>query len=328
MTIKRILVTGASGCIGHYIAEALIQETEHELFLLVRNPDKLKLNVHARPGVTVICADMRDIGQHSSLLKTINCAVLTVAAWGGDDVYNINVAKTLELMSLLDPDVCDRVIYFCTASVLGRDNQPLKEAGEIGSDYIRSKYICYSRLSELAIAPKITTVFPTLVLGGGDGYPLSHISSGIGDVVKWIKLIRFLDAEGSFHFVHGRDIAQVVRHLVEHSAGENEPRDLVLGNEKITVNQTIEETCDYLNQKIYFRIPLSLWLADLFIFLFRIQMGDWDRFSLHYLHFTYQNAVSPATFGLPTYCATLYDVLKISGIPRRQPRRSKIREPE
>lgn len=328
MTIKRILVTGASGCIGHYIAEALIQETEHELFLLVRNPDKLKLNVHARPGVTVICADMRDIGQHSSLLKTINCAVLTVAAWGGDDVYNINVAKTLELMSLLDPDVCDRVIYFCTASVLGRDNQPLKEAGEIGSDYIRSKYICYSRLSELAIAPKITTVFPTLVLGGGDGYPLSHISSGIGDVVKWIKLIRFLDAEGSFHFVHGRDIAQVVRHLVEHSAGESEPRDLVLGNEKITVNQTIEETCDYLNQKIYFRIPLSLWLADLFIFLFRIQMGDWDRFSLHYLHFTYQNAVSPATFGLPTYCATLYDVLKISGIPRRQPRRSKIREPE
>ena len=72
---KRILVTGASGCIGHYIAEALIQETEHELFLLVRNPDKLKLNVHARPGVTVIRGDMRDIEQHSSLLKpsTVQC---------------------------------------------------------------------------------------------------------------------------------------------------------------------------------------------------------------------------------------------------------------
>ena len=318
MTTKRILVTGASGCIGHYIAELLIQETEHELFLMVRNPDKLKLNVHARPGVTVIRADMRDIGQHSSLLKTINCAVLTATAWGGEDIHDINVVKTLELMNLLDPNVCDRVIYFCTASVLGRDNQPLKEAGEIGSDYIRSKYVCYSRLGELAIAPKVTTVFPTLVLGGGDGYPYSHISSGIGDVVKWIKLIRFLDAEGSFHFVHGRDIAQVVRHLVEHTADENEPRDMVLGNEKITVNQAIEETCDYLNQKIYFRIPLSLWLADLFIFLFRIQMGDWERFSLHYLHFTYQNAVSPATFGLPTYCATLYDVLKISGIPRRR----------
>ncbi len=328
MTLKRILVTGASGCIGHYIAEALIQETEHELFLLVRDPGKLKLNVHARPGVTVVRADMRDIGQHASLLKTIHCAVLTATAWGGDDVHDINVVKTLELMSLLDPDVCDRVIYFCTASVLGRDNQLLKEAVEIGSDYIRSKYICYSRLEELAIAPKITTVFPTLVLGGGNGYPYSHISSGISDVVKWIKLIRFLDAEGSFHFVHGRDIAQVVRHLVEHSVIENEPRAMVLGNEKITVNQAIEETCDYLNQKIYFRIPLSLWLADLFIFLFRIQMGDWERFSLHYLHFTYQNAVSPATFGLPTYCATLYDVLKISGIPRRQPRRSNAKEIE
>ncbi len=118
--------------------------------------------------------------------------------------------------------------------------------------------------------------------------------------------------------MHGRDIAQVVRHLVEHPATETEPRAMVLGNEKITVNQAIAETCDYLNQKVYFRIPLSLWLADLFIFLFRIQMGDWERFSLHYLHFTYQNAVNPATFGLPTYCATLYDVLKISGIPRRR----------
>ncbi|NJK53172.1 MAG: NAD(P)-dependent oxidoreductase, partial [Leptolyngbyaceae cyanobacterium SU_3_3] len=51
MTSKRIFVTGASGCIGHYIAETLIQETEHELFLMVRNPDKLKFDVHARPGV-------------------------------------------------------------------------------------------------------------------------------------------------------------------------------------------------------------------------------------------------------------------------------------
>ncbi|MEO1184834.1 MAG: NAD(P)-dependent oxidoreductase, partial [Cyanobacteria bacterium J06636_27] len=34
MSQKRILVTGASGCIGHYISELLIQETQHELYLL------------------------------------------------------------------------------------------------------------------------------------------------------------------------------------------------------------------------------------------------------------------------------------------------------
>ena len=32
---KRIFITGASGCIGHYIAEKLIQNTEHELFFVL-----------------------------------------------------------------------------------------------------------------------------------------------------------------------------------------------------------------------------------------------------------------------------------------------------
>ncbi|MHC5828542.1 MAG: NAD-dependent epimerase/dehydratase family protein, partial [Nostoc sp.] len=30
MSQKRILVTGASGCIGHYLTEALIKETDYE----------------------------------------------------------------------------------------------------------------------------------------------------------------------------------------------------------------------------------------------------------------------------------------------------------
>ncbi|WP_310413618.1 NAD-dependent epimerase/dehydratase family protein, partial [Chamaesiphon sp. OTE_8_metabat_110] len=46
----RILVTGASGCVGHYISETLIQNTDHELFLFVRNPVKLQVDIKARPG--------------------------------------------------------------------------------------------------------------------------------------------------------------------------------------------------------------------------------------------------------------------------------------
>jgi hypothetical protein len=44
-------------------------------------------------------------------------------------------------------------------------------------------------------------------------------------------------------------------------------------------------------------------------------MAAWDRFCLNYRHFTYQNPVNPETFGLPTYCPTFTDILKISGIP-------------
>lgn len=322
MSPKRILVTGASGCIGQYISEALIQETDCELFLLVRNPDKLKINTSSRPGVTVLRGDMRDIDKFSDLLQTINQAVLTAAAWGGEqETFDINVSKTLRLLNLLNLDVCEQVIYFSTASILDRNNQLLKKAGEIGTDYIRSKYNCLTRLSSLPIAPRITTVFPTLVLGGDENKPYSHLSAGIPEVVKWLNVARWLKADGSFHFMHGRDIAQVVQYLIEHplksdpSSKDISNRFLVLGNQRITVDEALEEACAYFGKKIYFQMPLSLGLANILIPLFKIQMAPWDRFCLNYRHFCYENPVNPATFGLPAYCPTFSDVFKTRGIP-------------
>jgi nucleoside-diphosphate-sugar epimerase len=318
MNPKRIFMTGASGCIGHYIAEALIQNTNHELFFLVRNPSKLKFNYEARPGITILQADLRQIESFGDLLKTMDVAILTAAAWGGEqETFDVNVLKTLRLMELLDPQICQQVLYFSTASVLDRNNQPLKEARQLGTDYIRSKYDCLARLEKLAIFPKITTLFPTLVLGGDDNKPYSHISPGIAVVVKWFDIIRFLQADGSFHFVHARDIAQVVQYLVEHPSNESRQK-LVLGNKCTTVNQAVEEVSRYLGKKIYFRIPLTLWLANLIIAVFRIQMAAWDRFSMNYRHNTYQNLVNPETFGLTTYCPTFTDILKISGIPGKK----------
>ncbi|NEU76919.1 NAD(P)-dependent oxidoreductase [Hassallia byssoidea VB512170] len=314
MTQKRILITGASGCVGHYLSEALIKETNHELYLLVRNPSKLQVDTQARPGITVLQGDMQEISLFADLLKTIDTAVLTATAWGGDNTFKINVEKTLELMSLLDPDRCEQVIYFSTASVLGRNEQPLKEAGEIGIDYVKSKYECLHKVPKLAIAPKVTTVFPTLVLGGETDKPYSHISPGISEVTKYIDLIRFLQVDGSFHFIHGRDIATVVRYLIDNPPKENQSRKLVLGQAQLTVNQAIEDVCAYLGKKIIFRIPLSLSLANVIIAVFRIQMDAWSRFCMNYRHFIYKNAINPATFGLPNYCATMSDVLKISGV--------------
>ncbi|HIK05206.1 MAG TPA: NAD(P)-dependent oxidoreductase [Trichormus sp. M33_DOE_039] len=311
---KRILITGASGCIGHYISEALIQETDYELYLLVRNLNKLQVDTTVRSGIHVLQGDMQNISQLSELLPTIDVAVLTATAWGGEQTFDINVSKTLELLSLLNPERCEQVIYFSTASVLDRHNQPLKEAGEIGTDYIRSKYECLQKISQLAIAPKITTVFPTLVLGGDTKKPYSHLTSGIPEVTKYINLIRFLKADGSFHFIHGQDIATVVKYLIVHPPQNETTRRLVLGQQRLTANQAIEELCSYFSKKIYFRIPLSLSLANLIIAVFQIQMAAWDRFCMNYRHFTYDTVINPSSFELPNYCATMSDVLKISGV--------------
>jgi nucleoside-diphosphate-sugar epimerase len=318
MSKKRIFITGASGCVGHYVSELLIQANEYELFLLVRNPEKLKIDTTTSNDITIIQGDMQSIGELSDLLKIIDVAILTATAWGGDITFDVNVTKTLELMSLLDPDHCQQVIYFSTASVLDSNNQPLKEAGEIGTDYIRTKYQCLQDKSKSAIASKITTVFPTLVIGGDNNKPYSPVTTGIAEVTKYVNLIKFLKADGSFHFIHAKDIATVVKHLIDNPPQTGESRQIVLGQTQLTANQAIEELCHYLGKKIGFRIPLSTSLANFIIVVFRIQMAAWDRFCMNYRHFTYHPITNPETLGLPNYCPTMADVLKLSGVKSAQ----------
>ncbi|MEG3439386.1 NAD(P)-dependent oxidoreductase [Pannus brasiliensis CCIBt3594] len=313
--MKKIFLTGASGCIGHYIAEDLIQETDHELYLLVRNPEKLKFDYKARENIHILVGDMREIDRYQDILKTINIAILAATSWGGEEeTYQINVVQTLALMNYLDPEVCERVLYFSTASILNQQNQLLPEAGKIGTNYIRTKYLCYSKISELKIADRVTALYPTLVLGGDETKPYSHLYGGLPDVLKYIGLVRWFQADGSFHFIHAKDISRVVLHFIDHEAPE---KKIVLGNQRTTANQGVEEICAYLNQRIYFRIPLSIALANFFIKVFNLKMEEWDRFSMNYRHFTHARTYTPASFGLENYCSTLDDVLALRGIEKK-----------
>lgn len=324
---KKVFITGASGCIGHYLAETFIQHTDYELYLLVRSPQKLQFDTQAREGIHIIQGDLLDIDHHADLLKTINVAILAATAWGGaQESFETNVVKTAQLIDYLDPTICEQIIYFSTASILGRDNDILTEARDLGTDYVRTKYECYQKLGTLQLASKISVVFPTLVAGGSENKPFSHLSGGLRDLIKWLWFVKFFRGDGSFHFIHGADIATVVRHLAENPPtirfdlppGELDPNRLfVLGNEPHTVDQAIAELCAYRHQKIYFQIPLSIGLANFFIKIFRIQMAAWDRFCLDYRHFTYQKTYNPRSFGLESACPTLADILSSAGIPRR-----------
>ena len=311
---KRVFITGASGCVGHYLVETLLEETPHELFLLLRTPDKLASALREHGRVHVLEGSLSDLSPFKDLLPTMDAAVLAAAAWGGNqNVMDINANRNLELMSLLDPQRCQQVVYFSTASILDRQNEPLEEAGKIGTDYIRSKYECHRRLPELAIYPKITTVFPTLVFGGDKDKPYSFISAGLSEVTQRMRLIRFLKADASFHFIHAQDIARVVTYLLDHPSTEGY-REFVLGNPPMTAEQTVKAACEYLGIRILFQVSMSFWLADVIIRVFRIEMAPWDYFCVKYRHFVYSGAVNPASFGLSTYCPTLADLLQIHGI--------------
>lgn len=308
MTAK-IFIAGGSGCVGHYLVESLLQNTDWHLYLLLRNPAKLKLQIPL-DRCTILQGGLEEIDKFKHLLGEMNYLVSTVACWGGDDTYLINVDKTHALFSYLDQSVCVRAVYFSTASIIANNLQLLPEALTLGTDYIRSKALGLDKMQQLEIADKIITVFPTIVFGG-DGHtkPFAFTSAGLKDLYPYLPLVlpllKFFKAEGSFHFIHSFDIAQMVTHILRFGSAETR---LVLGLPPISVNQALQELCALRNQYTDWQIDVNAPLVNFLRWLFRIQMAEWDEFCLSQRHFTYPH-LCPTDLGLPARYPTLTHII-------------------
>lgn len=305
---KQVFITGASGCVGHYLIEMLLAKTDYELYLLMRDRRKLQIDVRDRANVHIIEDSMQNIHKYQDLLRTMELVVSTAAGWGGEEAFVVNRDQTIALFSFLDPQVCERAIYFSTASILDSHNQIIPEAGAIGTAYIASKHACLEKLESSIIRDRLITVFPTLVFGGAADKPYSHLSRGLKDILKYVPYARFLKTEGSLHFVHAYDISQIVTHLLTSNLEVRSPARLVLGMQRLTVQDLIAQFCEHLNIKVGWQFELQPWLVDAVIKLFRIEVAAWDRFCIAQRHFTY-DVVSPETFGLTSKYPRLANLL-------------------
>lgn len=297
--MKRIFITGISGCVGSYIADLILDNPEYKLFLLVSNPHKLRFNPAKYQNVTIIHDEMMNIKQHADILKEMEYVLHIAAGWGTSE---INYEYTIDLFSALDPARIKKIIYFSTASILGPDNKVNDKVGEIGTSYIRGKYNCHKKLPELPVYDKIVTLFPTWVLGGDDNHRYSHAMEGLIGARKWLWLLRFLSIDFEFHFIHAKDIALVVKYLLENEIKE---RELVLGNGPVTADQIILDICDYYRVKRYFKIRIS---PKLIKSLAGNRISDWDKYCLDQKHFVYKVS-NPQTFGITPEFPTITKIL-------------------
>jgi nucleoside-diphosphate-sugar epimerase len=331
----RILITGAAGCVGQYICEQLYTQTDAELLLLLRDPAKLAAVPADDPRITLLVGDLRDLQPHASLIATATRVIHTATAWGDPErAQQVNVVAVKQLLALLDPAVIEQIIYFSTASILDRELKLLPQAAEFGTEYIQTKALCLQQLEVHPLASRIVAVFPTLVFGGrigaagrpngGDRHPTSYLTAGLVEAVRWLPVAKWLRADGSFHFIHAADIATVCVHLATTPHGANpEPgqgpvRRLVLGQERITLNQTLRRLSRWRHGWTPpLGLPLSGWLIDALIRLLRLEITPWDLFSIQQRHFVHEPVSPPERFGLVSHAPTLEAVLESAGVPRR-----------
>ena len=64
----RILITGASGCVGQYIAEELYNNSNAQLLLLLRDPAKLTAVPASDPRITLLVGDLRQLEPHAAAI--------------------------------------------------------------------------------------------------------------------------------------------------------------------------------------------------------------------------------------------------------------------
>ncbi|MDA7685221.1 NAD(P)-dependent oxidoreductase [bacterium] len=324
----RILITGASGCVGQYTAAWLLENSDAELLLWLREPAKLSAISADQPRVRLLVGDLRETDRFASELSTVTRVIHTATAWGDPErAHQVNVVAVKRMLALLNPAVVEQIIYFSTASILNRSLQPLQEALAYGTEYIQTKAQCLRELEQHPLAERIVAVFPTLVFGGRvDGtspFPTSYLTEGLAEASKWLWLARWLRADASFHFIHAADIAEIcgilatTPHQPNPEPGQGPVRRIVMGQPWISVNDAVATLCRWRGVSRTPGIPLWSWLIEGLIKILPIEINAWDRFSIHQRHFVHDPVTQPERFGGRSHGPDLETVLMNSGLPHR-----------
>lgn len=175
MKSTNILITGAGGFLGYYIAKELVKNPNYKVLSFSRNSyDKLKLiNVEERLG------DLRNYNDVEKALENIDWVIHTasmVGMWGKyEDFYQTNVKGTENIINAAIKNKVSRIVYTSTPSVvfgsesLSGVDESTPYPKEYFSFYAQTKSIAEQLILKLN-SEKISTVAlrPHLIFGPGD----------------------------------------------------------------------------------------------------------------------------------------------------------------
>lgn len=323
MAYKNLLITGSNGCVGQYLIDWFLKNTQFRLYLMVRDRSKLPLSVQKDKRVKLIICDIRESNKYKKEISQVNYLIHTATAWGDPQrAYEVNIKAFEELLEMLDIKKLEKIIYFSTASILNTNTELMRESLIYGTEYIKTKYKCFERLRESSFADKTFAVFPTLVFGGTLGkyskYPVSYLTSGLKEIGKWLWLARFLKLDSKFHFIHAKDIAQICGFLIKNhkEAKYKGFKKFVLGQKFISIDDAINILLKRNKMKRYFAIPLTRKILKLLLRILPIETTPWDSFSIKKYDFNHVPITNPETFTLKSHAKSLNDILRLSKLPR------------
>jgi len=319
---KNLLITGSNGCVGQYLIDWFLKNSNYRLVLMVRDFNKLPAHFRNNERINLVVCDIRDCKKFKKEFREINYLIHTATAWGDPKrAYEVNVVAFEDLLGLLKKNILEKIIYFSTASILNEETELMRESLIYGTEYIQTKYQCYKNLRKSSYAKKTCVVFPTLVFGGtlkgNSRYPVSYLTDGLKQAEKWLWIARFLKIDAKFHFIHAKDIAKICGFLIKNVDKKDYGfKKYVLGQNFITIDEAILTLLDNYGIKRYFALKINKAIIKFLLKVLPIQTTNWDKFSIYKYNFNHKPIANPETFGLKSYAKSLKDVIKLAKLPR------------
>jgi dihydroflavonol-4-reductase len=240
----KVFLTGATGFVGHHVANALAAEGA-ELRMLVRKTSNLA-NIEGIPGETYV-GDLSDPESLRAGLQGCD-AVMHVAAdyrlWIPDpgSMYRANVDGTRELLRMAREAGVPRVVYtssvatmhFRTDGIVINEDTPVSLQDMVGH-YKRSKFLAEQEAIKAAQGgQQVIILNPTTPIGPNDSKP-----TPTGRI-----FVDFLNGRFPAYMDTGLnlvDVAEVARtHVAALTMGQSGHR-YILGGENLTLKQILDK---------------------------------------------------------------------------------------
>ncbi|GAB92660.1 NAD-dependent epimerase/dehydratase family protein [Gordonia rhizosphera] len=229
----RVLITGATGFVGGWIAKA-VHEHGHEVRFLVRNPDKLGQTAQflGFDASDVVIGDMQDVAAVDAALDGCDAVIHAAAdvalqSDGGEDLRRRNTSGAHNVIGGavergLDPIICvsSSAVLWDPGLDVVQEDQPIRGGGDA---YANSKGAVDKFARELQSEGKpVVLTYPTTVIG-----PSAHGRFGeSGDaVVSFIKS-GVIGRSAGLTIVDVRDVAEAHARMLDRDRG---PRRYVVG---------------------------------------------------------------------------------------------------
>lgn len=281
--MTRVLVTGASGVLGHHLLAAF-QAAGLEAWPLVREPGRLKLPWAGPLWV----GKLPELGE-GPLPEGLTHVVHAAAGWGGRGAWQVNHQATLALARQAER-LGLPMMWVGSASVRhpggGWDPAALRS----GQAYVESKA---AAAAALECRPGLWQLHPSIILGAWPGGPTSHASLGLARWGPWVRRLPPCRLSGSLGWIHAADLAAMIVAWVQEPS--RLPPVAVAAQAPVALNELLGA----LRPEAPGDRPWSLEaVATWAPWVLRPWMSDWDRHALALRHHGHLEACAPEALGL------------------------------